>query len=294
MTEWRTSPLNDGFGAEVEGFDPRTDLDGRGRTRLLELFDDRSVLLFRDLDLDRGGLEDLVRLLSGETELDDGYASDSPGSGRKAKVRDIFVSNKEAGAGVPFGRLPFHHDMMWAEQPYHVTSLHALEVAPPVAPTWFVSGTAAWSTLPDDLREQVEGRYAEHVNDASEMRGDGADLLHITYERPQTVARPVAWEHPRTARTVLYVSQMMTKAILGLEPDASEDLLGRLFEHLYRPEAIWAHVWSAGDLIVWDNFAVQHARPDVKEDGPVRTLRKVSSRAGSEGRAGRATFSRAR
>ena len=33
-------------------------------------------------------------------------------------------------------------------------------------------------------------------------------------------------------RTVLYVSQMMTRAIVGLEPDASERLLGDLFDHL--------------------------------------------------------------
>ena len=53
MTKWRTSPLNEGFGVEIEGFDPGRDLDDGGRARLLELFNDRSILLFRDLDLDR-------------------------------------------------------------------------------------------------------------------------------------------------------------------------------------------------------------------------------------------------
>ena len=40
-------------------------------------------------------------------------------------------------------------------------------------------------------------------------------------------------------------------------------------------ELVWEHDWQPGDLVLWDNMAMQHARPDVDKDGPVRTLRKV-------------------
>jgi taurine dioxygenase len=74
---------------------------------------------------------------------------------------------------------------------------------------------------------------------------------------------------------MLYVSQGMTKEIVGLSADESEDLLEELFQHIYRPENVWQQEWRDGDLVVWDNLAVQHARSDVRFDGPARRLRKI-------------------
>jgi alpha-ketoglutarate-dependent taurine dioxygenase len=69
----------------------------------------------------------------------------------------------------------------------------------------------------------------------------------------------------------------MTKEIVGLPDIESEALLAELFAHLYQPSARWNHEWRPGDLVVWDNIAMQHARPNVAGNGPARTLRKVAS-----------------
>jgi len=74
---------------------------------------------------------------------------------------------------------------------------------------------------------------------------------------------------------MLYVSQMMTQEIVELPADESETLLEELFAHLYDHEHLWEHEWRNGDLVAWDNLAIQHARSDVRVDGPARTLRKV-------------------
>ena len=81
--------------------------------------------------------------------------------------------------------------------------------------------------------------------------------------------------HPRTGRTLLFVSQGMTKEIVGLSPDDSEALLEDLFEHMHAPANCIQHEWQAGDLVMWDNLSVQHARPHVTTEGPVHTLRKI-------------------
>jgi len=78
---------------------------------------------------------------------------------------------------------------------------------------------------------------------------------------------------------MLYVCSMVTSRILDMEPDDSEELLQRLFEHIQSPENVWEHEWRNNDLVVWDNRSMQHARPDVEEEGPVRTLRKAASPA---------------
>jgi len=35
-------------------------------------------------------------------------------------------------------------------------------------------------------------------------------------------------------------------------------LLAELYAHITQPEFIYGHSWRAGDLLMWDNIAVQH------------------------------------
>jgi len=60
----------------------------------------------------------------------------------------------------------------------------------------------------------------------------------------------------------------------GLPEGESRALLEELLEHLYRPEHIYQHCWQPGDFIFWDNWALQHARPEVSVN---RTLRRVAT-----------------
>jgi len=84
----------------------------------------------------------------------------------------------------------------------------------------------------------------------------------------------VLWEHPRTSETILYVNAMQTDSIVSLAEPDSEALLERLWACLYRADNVYTHHWRLGDLVIWDNLAVQHARDDVKV-GDGRTLRRV-------------------
>ena len=68
---------------------------------------------------------------------------------------------------------------------------------------------------------------------------------------------------------------MMTTEIEGLPPDESERLLEELFDVLYEPRCSFEHHWRTGDLVVWDNLAVQRTRGTVTQQGPERSLRKV-------------------
>jgi alpha-ketoglutarate-dependent taurine dioxygenase len=81
--------------------------------------------------------------------------------------------------------------------------------------------------------------------------------------------------HPRTGRTILYVTQGMTREIMELPSEQSEDLLEELFAHLYAPEQVYEHEWRKNDLVIWDNLATHHARPNVTLEGAPRTLNKI-------------------
>jgi taurine dioxygenase len=273
MADLKLRDLSPAFGTEVNGLDALAALDDEQTCRHLQsLFDTRGVLVFRDLDVDEVTQGNLIRMLIGADPLGPGELP----SGR-ADGSSFFVSNKEERGGAPFGRLLFHSDMMWSEHTFQVLSLYAVEVEPPVSPTIFASAAYAWETLPDDLRAKAEGLTAiqGHAEHESARAGNDPDVLITTFDNLPTRTTPVGHRHPRTDETLLYVSQQMTQGIEGLGSDESEAVLEELFGHLYREELIYEHDWRNHDLVAWDNIAVQHARPNVTLEGPVRTLRKL-------------------
>jgi taurine dioxygenase len=123
----------------------------------------------------------------------------------------------------------------------------------------------------------VAGLYAIHGQDASyhERSGGDGDVLVSKFDEEETIRLPIGHRHPRTGRTVLFVTPQFTQRIDGMNTAESEALLGELFDHLYRSEAEVRHEWRERDLVLWDNIALQHARPNVTYEGPARTLRKT-------------------
>jgi alpha-ketoglutarate-dependent taurine dioxygenase len=265
MVTLQALELNPAFGAEVEGFSQGLLDDGDVCRQLQELFDDRGVLIFRDLELSHASQLRLAEVLI-QKDL-------GPGTPREDRW---YISNRRERSAAPYGRLQFHADMMWNEDPCELVSLYAVEVEPPVAPTTFVSTTHAWATLGDELHARIDGRHALHT--AGEVRrGDMSDVILTTVENPPTTVKPLELAHPRTGRSLLYACEQMTKAIVDVPEGESEPLLEEIFARMYGDDVRVDHYWRTGDFVVWDNLAVQHGRPNVTEQGPVRTLRKVAA-----------------
>jgi taurine dioxygenase len=263
--------LHPAVGAEVQGLQPKIPLEEDARRQLRNLFDQRSVLVFPNLDIDEEFQRYLVYTLIGEEPPTD------PGPDAGAPKRPTyFVSNRERGGGAPYGRLLYHCDTMWAERPQPIISLYGVQVEQPSVPTMFASMGYGWDTLPDDLRARVQGLEVRHGHGHSyPNRGGDENVIDTYYEDPHSTVTPLAHRHPRTGRALLYVSQQATIEILGLSEEANEELLETLFVHLYDPSRVLQHDWQEGDLVVWDNLAAQHARGIVDLEGPARTLRKV-------------------
>ncbi len=76
---------------------------------------------------------------------------------------------------------------------------------------------------------------------------------------------PVFIEHPDTGRTSLFVSRLMTTRIIELPEEESAAVLERLVDHAEKPEFIFEHVWTPGDLVMWDDRCTNHARTDFPE-----------------------------
>jgi taurine dioxygenase len=254
--------LSPALGVEIRGLDLREALDESTIAELTKLFQRNHLLLFRDQKISGA---DQVRVVGHFGRLLD-ESRDRSGY--------TFVSNVRADGAIREGALLFHSDLAFTDHPLNGISLYALEVPADGAPTRWANAARAARRLPETLRRALAGRDAIHVFDLRDSRGDRrfrvADL-------PPTAPRaqhPVLFANPDTGEESLFISEMQTDAIVGLDADESECILTELFAVLYDEGNIYEHRWHVGDLAVWDNFALQHGRGVPPNDQP-RTLRRV-------------------
>jgi alpha-ketoglutarate-dependent taurine dioxygenase len=186
----------------------------------------------------------------------------------------MHVSNRRPDSSAPDGELRFHSDYAYHPQPVSVISLYGLELAPDVTPTLFAS--AAASRLPASLRSRLAGLDSEtalFVDPSRPARERAPDAALEAAWSPL----PVRTRHRALARTRLgadFVQLCWQHAdrFADLDPDASDALQSAIFAVLYADGAIYTHAWQPQDLVIWDNLAVQHARP--VPNAAARTLRR--------------------
>jgi alpha-ketoglutarate-dependent taurine dioxygenase len=268
MVDLYCRKLTPTFGAEITGLSSVAPLDPVICRQLRILFKEYGLLVFLGLKPDVRFQTYLAEQLVEERAIDP-----------EALHVDEFhqVSNVEKTAVVPLGRLMFHSDTMWEEDGCKVISLYGKVVEVGAIPTMFISAAHAWSTLPDNLRTRIEGRFVLHCPDATDQRRTyvSDDVLVVDFGSKQRLRLPIAYRHPRTGQNLLYISPQLTHHVEGLDYQESEGLLNALFDHMYAEENVFTYEWREGDLVVWDNLTIQHARPDLKADAPARTLRKT-------------------
>ena len=67
----------------------------------------------------------------------------------------------------------------------------------------------------------------------------------------------------------------MTARIEGVETEEGNALLEELFSVSEDPSIVYEHVWNVGDLVLWDNRCITHARTDFPENER-RLLRRTT------------------
>jgi taurine dioxygenase len=254
-------PFEHGFGAELT-LDLRAERTGADDAVLRDALASYGLLLVRQPGLTN---DDLTRFASVFGPLL------RVGTGDRLEQ---YVSNVRADGTLGSAELVWHSDTSFAPEPYQVLSLFAVDVVAGASSTRFVSGVNTARSLPKTLRAEVVHRQAVHVAEvpASVPRGQRLRTLGPSVA---ACAHPILKRHPMTDREILYVNLLATDCIFGLTPERSDGLLTELFDELYAPDRVYEHFWQNGDLIVWDNLAMQHSRGDVGDVGN-RTLQKFT------------------
>jgi taurine dioxygenase len=146
-------------------------------------------------------------------------------------------------------RSTFHTDTSYVRRPPAFTALRAVAVPDRGGQTWFTNQYAAYDSLPDDIRDELQDRTITHV-----MTG-----LQLGPDAETSAAHPVFDVHPVSGRTYLYLSTPERCArISGMSAERSAETIDFLFAHSTRPDNVYRHTWSPGDVVIWDNRCVLH------------------------------------
>jgi taurine dioxygenase len=265
MIEIRT--LSPAVGAEIVA-----DLNALADTAFAEIrnaWTEHKVLLFRNQTLDAD------QQLSFARRFGDVQPVRSATHIIGAEQAVMHVSNREVNGKpgiLPDGEMQFHTDQCYYERPSRMTMLYAMEIPSHGGNTLFLNAAAAYAALPAARKAEIARFTVKNVYDydgsptikAIDVRDDAPHFVH-----------PLVIRHPDTGVPVLYVNRLMSERIVELTRPESDHLLSELFTHSEQKRFIYEHVWRVGDLLLWDNLAVMHARTDFDPAEP-RILRRVT------------------
>jgi taurine dioxygenase len=270
---YRTSPLpcRREFGAVVTGLTPAMLDDADVRASLYALWIDKGLIVFRGMD----GIDTLIRLsrLFGEPE-------EHP----LLRGVEVAVENRltidvdERAMGIyevdgerRGGWQGWHKDSMYTAKINHGGILWARTVPERGGETGFIDQIAAYDALPAELkariedlnvlykfsRDSVDSRFGPKPDRRICRDPRRAGLTDHEGAQRRSV-HPMVYVQRETGRKVANVSPWFAEGIEGMENAAGDALLREVIDHITRPERAYFHRWTAGEMVLWDNWRMLH------------------------------------
>lgn len=261
--ELQARPVHPALGVTVTGIDLAAPVGPPLADRLRALLAQHHLLVFRADELAPQHQRDLLGVF--------GAVVDETGDGRGWS----YVSNVRPDGVLAEGRqLLFHADNLFTPEPLGVLSLYGEQIEGPGAPTRFANCERAWRLLAPSVQERLAALEVVNLSGFAGgwYRYRDAD---VAPHHPRAV-HPAVAVNPRSGALALRTGEQQTDRLIGLAPEESEALLAEVFAVLYAPDNVHEHEWGSGDLLVWDNLALQHGRPALAAGG-ARSLRRVAT-----------------
>ena len=249
-TRFEVTPVGATLGGLVSGVDLREVLDDETFAELDRAWREYKVLLFREQHLTA---RQHAELLSRWGTLTDDQLTPTPDK----NPLDCLVEFTRDGT-TPGLENGWHVDGTFRLQPTSGTMLRAIEVPSVGGDTLFADMAAAYDNLTPDVQQLVDTLTATHDWSMGAYANKYADQLEHFQTLLPPVEHPVVLRHPTTGRKTLFVNRFFTRAINGLSPDESDELLDHLCRQADIPEYQLRLHWEPGTIAFWDNLAVQH------------------------------------
>ena len=276
--------ISENLGVEVEGVDLKNPLSEEQIAVVYDALIRHKVLVFKKIGLNH---EQQVRFTYELSEASPNVGAPTIGhtvfghvdnypeifsvyQGEKSKPRNMERYEANAATHPWTG---YHCDITACVNPPSIGMLRGEIIPQGVGDTNFGNLAAAYQTLDDQTKHQVEGLYAEHEYKFG--RSKGSEAGDSIASRRMISHHPLVTVHPDTGEKVLYNSPGFLKFVVGLSEEESTELLHKIWGHSV--EYTIQHVWDEGDLVVWDERSTTHRAPtDIYSSGTERQLYRTT------------------
>ena len=250
---------NSSLGIEILDFDYNDIFDKKRIEELRNQWLKYSIIIFKNLELNHQQLEKFS-LAFGDFG-DDPYIH--PIIGHKNIIEVKREANEKAQ---PFGG-SWHSDWSFQECPPSATLLHSKIIPPIGGDTFFINTHKAYNDLTNDIKNKIDSLIVSHsairpyADDgfyALEKDKDRSMKIKPSPKAKEFILHPLVRTHPETRKKSLFINQVYSIAIEGMNEKDSNELLTFLFLHMDQDKYIYKHKWQENMLVMWDNRSVNH------------------------------------
>jgi taurine dioxygenase len=269
-------PLSPILGAEVRGVDLSCPLDEPTRRALYRVFLEHHLLSFPDQEISDDAHIAFARAWGKpQVHVLNQYLHN--------RHPEIFMLTNLTADGNRMTEHPdpgaaiWHTDGSWSRERGLATILYSLVVPKSGGDTLFCNMHRAYDMLPDELKQQLEGRRAIHDLNFSRQRTSAKTQMT---EEQRRKAPPVDHEivrtHPDTGRKALYLGEHAA-SIDGMPFEDGRAMIEMLNALATQPDNVYTHRWRVRELVIWDNRSVMHKATGFDFANDSRLLRRITT-----------------
>ena len=271
-------PLHSDFGARVTGLDLGDGLSASAVSEIERAIDDFSFLWFPEQSVSDDMQLAFTKLL-GEPEPShvklgqEGVIEYFITIGNVQDDGSVF-GNDHPKTRFLTGNNMWHSDSSFREVPTYVSIMCAYEVPGEGGMTQYVSQRAAYNRLTEKTQVDIDPLIAIHdyVFSRSKVGDDAVTPSHANSLPP--VRQKLVRKNTATGERNFYVGSH-AREIEGWGFAESRDLLDDLLARTTEREHIYEHIWSPGDLVIWDNRCLLHRGSGYDADKYRRRMRQT-------------------
>jgi len=250
----KTTDLTPGIGSLVET-DVATLVSGAMSDELVQLIEQRGVILFRGLEMDDEQQLAFTRTLGPVLDEKSGEVYKVTWDPRESPMLYLYTP----------GNFFWHIDRTDADIPPFITMLNAKRVADIGGDTQFANTYAAYEALPDEDKALIEDlRVVHRVIDSFRFVPDPSEEQLAAWNAHDPKEHPLVWHH-RNGRKSLILSTSGNE-VVGMSKEEGEALLERLMQWATQPQFTYTHKWQVGDIVMWDNTGTMHRAMHYEKD----------------------------
>ena len=263
------TPLHPLIGAEVHGLSLRAPIAEKEGATLREALRRFRLLLVRDQHEVSVDHQIAFTRVFGELYVSRSYKGEMGDRG-------YYFSNTRADGQLGTGELAYHHDHLFLERPAHAAVLYAIEIPASGSGTKFRDAIEIFKRLPSDVQALARSVRCLHALDYASVTRTGKVDKRALSPKALSAWQPLAWTDPDNRDTALWLVPLTTVGFEGIEDAAGRALLEDAWQRAaVMTDLEYVHRWRAGDMLIWDNRRLSHARLPFNDYEP-RTLRRTT------------------